>query len=898
MTTGARTLAPLAAAAGHRLHRRPSKDTDATDGTATDATATDEDTQPTDADADADADSDADADADADSDADADADADTDTDTTVFTLRATPTNGAGVALTADGTVAVVANRTSGEITVMDLDLPNATGAIRVQFAEGDGEPWGAVISADETRAFAILRKSQQVVRIDDPRGAASPSGRARRDRRRALRPRDLPNGTKLYVANWGAGTVTVVDTTTMATHAVDLNGSLLATGALGSAVAAARPGLARPYALVVTDDGDGDDTDETVFVTEFFGQADPNAAFVDDSFFDTSRQGFVYRFTTGAETVLPAISLGASADMGFTDSNGDTAGCFPNALYALALDGDDLYVAGMCASPRGPAGPGVVDKVSNVKTKVEPVLYVVDTVSGAEDAARRLHLNAAWEDEYEATGVPDDASRRYPLIPTSLAFVPGTHILYLSAYGADAMFRVEFDGAGQVAEVGSVLNDFVNLAGGSSIGRLPYGIALDGAGHAVLVNENTRNLSLVDLGTQAVESVVGCASPVDAADPEAVAVNNGRRFFVTGLARWSLAGQAWNSCEGCHPNGLTDNVTWFFAAGPRQTVPLDGTYAPDGTHRMLNWTAIFDEVPDFELNTRGISGGVGAVVHDNTGAVVADDRIVFDGSGITGNQVATVALQAGLNGAVGDILDGGVPGQLVTGAAVTATSVLEDWRDIDDYALTIRAPRSPVLNPAAVAAGRVVFESNGCGGCHGGADWTIAERFYTPDQVTNAAVGGTLSTDTYSRGTLPIGLNPTADLGGGTAVLRSAGSIQCVLRAVGTFPASGTTGIAPAGVVVSERRDDMVTLAAGATGFGPPSLFGAGTGAPYLHAGNARTLEELLSSTFSSHHRAFSANFTPSGADLTNLIAFLQSIDDDTVEVSTAFGALDTVICP
>ncbi len=101
--------------------------------------------------------------------------------------------------------------------------------------------------------------------------------------------------------------------------------------------------------------------------------------------------------------------------------------------------------------------------------------------------------------------------------------------------------------------------------------------------------------------------------------------------------RWSLNGQGWNSCESCHPDGQTDNVTWYFARGPRQTTSLDGTFDGQGNQRILNWTGIFDEVHDFELNTRGNSGGVGAIVHrTNDGStpprVTTSDRIVFDGT--------------------------------------------------------------------------------------------------------------------------------------------------------------------------------------------------------------------------------------------------------------------------
>lgn len=841
-------------------------------------------------------------DADTDADTDSDTDADTDTDDTgtgdtgnPVGGRVMPTTGSGVVLSADGTLAVIANRTSNEITLMNLDLVTspATATTNATFVETDKEPWAAVLNADASAAYVLLRSGREVMRIDDPAGlAARFATRAPTD----SEPTGIaisPNGTTLYVPNWGAGNVTVIDTATMDAHWIDLNQSLIDTGVLGGSVTNTRPGLARPYAIAVTNDGDGDDSDETVYVTEFFGQDLPSASFVDDSFFDVNKQGFVYHFDTGTETVGTPISLAPSPNMGFTDSNGVIAGCSPNQLYAVAIDGSRLYVSGLCASPRGPAGPGAVDKVSNFKTKVETVLYVVDTTSNTELGGERLHLNELWQAEYDATGIPDDASRRYPLITNALGFVPGTHIFYLSAYGTDAMFRLEFDAAGALLQVGSGLNDFVDL--GASGGKLPYGMSLV-PGAAVLVNESTRNLSIVDLGTQSVEATVPCATAVGGG--EDFDINEGRRLFVTGLGRWSFNGQGWGSCEGCHPAGLTDNVTWFFATGPRQTVSFDASFDDQGNQRIFNWTAIFDETADFEGNVRGISGGVGAIVHDNTGAVVNDDRIVIDGTALTGLQIGTDALQAGLNGSSFDVLDPGVDGFSLASNEVFAQSVLEDWDRIDTYMQTIRSPKAPVLDQGRVAAGEQLFIDNKCTGCHGDRNWTISERFYEPSQNTNDAVTGTLGTDTYSRGNLPVGLNPAADLGGGTAVLRAGGQIQCVLRDVGTFPATGTEGVSPNGVVVSERRDDMVTGAAGILGFNPPSLIGVGAGAPYLHAGNARTLEEMLDITFVDHYRAFSANFTPSAGDIDNLTAFLQSIDDDAPTLNVDAGAIDPVICP
>ena len=83
--------------------------------------------------------------------------------------------------------------------------------------------------------------------------------------------------------------------------------------------------------------------------------------------------------------------------------------------------------------------------------------------------------------------------------------------------------------------------------------------------------------------------------------------------------------------------------------------------------------------------------------------------------------------------------------------------------------------------------------------------------------------------------------------------------------------------------------------AMGVTGFNPPSLVGMGTGAPFFHAGNARTLEEVFDNLFRAHHQTLAANFldptdTMRPAQIRQLVAFLVSIDDDTMPVAFPTG--------
>ena len=134
-------------------------------------------------------------------------------------------------------------------------------------------------------------------------------------------------------------------------------------------------------------------------------------------------------------------------------------------------------------------------------------------------------------------------------------------------------------------------------------------------------------------------------------------------------------------------------------------------------------------------------------------------------------------------------------------------------------------------------------------------------------------------------------------LPGGTA---ATDQIQCVLRAVGTFPAAGTMPVLPTGstVQLSEVRQDMAVTAQGSTGFNSPSLLNGVAGAPYFHGGNARTLEEVFSPTFAAHYQALSVNFMPTATQIRQLVAYLLSIDESTAMVAPPTLTFDTRLCP
>ncbi len=671
-------------------------------------------------------------------------------------------------MTVDERIAVAANRTADTVSVFALAPGLGPNLLRLaELSTGAGsEPWVVTADSDGDSVFVLLRRARQVIRVTDlrsaPRIAAERGVTGSEPTSLAL----SPTGRSLFVANFADGTVTVLDARTLATsRTIDLNAALAATGVLGMGVTG-RVGLAHPRALAVTNNGDDRDDNDALYVTEFFAQRRTTGVSTGLDRFDTDRQGVVYRVPL--DTLTPAASLIAPAtDMGFRDSNNVVAGCIPNQLHAIAIAGARVYVTAVCASPRGPMGlpppptalDGGVDagddagrdaaadapdadvpppalvpdpRAANLRTQQGAAIFVLDATNGAEIPARRLMLNSRFQTLYDARRLPDDgASRRMPLIPVDLAFQPGTFTAYVVGYGSDALFRVRFNSDGSFAEVGLASTPgFVNLDDGvAPAGQSPIGVAVVGMNSAYVLNEHTRNVSGVSLLTQTVLNVAASSAPPTGDDARRLA---GRRDFVTGTGRWSWQGQAWNSCEACHPDGLSDGVTWYFPRGPRQTPALDGVFAR-GTaqQRLLGWTAHLDEPADFEALVRDHSGGVGSVVHRVANG--ATPPAVTESLTASCSTAPPRCLRrcppprrtTGLSGAITDIAS--------REGAGTPRSVTDDWADLARYLRAVRTLAAPAgLQPAQVAAGRALFLGHRCEGCHAGALWTVLVALLHP----------------------------------------------------------------------------------------------------------------------------------------------------------------------
>jgi YVTN family beta-propeller protein len=598
-----------------------------------------------------------------------------------------PTTSQPLALSADGDVLVVANPDNDTVTFFDTSGP--TPRLIDEVAVGR-EPNGVALSPDGREAYVAntLDDTVSVLKlIEEGRKAklhkllkvgTEPYGVA-----------VTPSGDKVYVTNARSNSVTVINARN--NHVTDTIEGV---------------GI-EPRGLAITSDGDDN---ETVFVTEFL--ALPVANQLDGA--DDSKVAYVTTISAETDQVTGRIRLDPIADTGFKAAGDALAriptgtsfvfptGAYPNQLNNIAIKGRFAYVPNTGASPNGPVR-------FNVNT--QSLLHVIDRAASL-DAHRTINMHLAVANQTNTT-------RRFITQPWAMAFKHGTGEGYVVSAASNIVVKVATDPTSGAA---TVLSDPLDTTRVLQIptGSNPRGIVVDERdSRAYVMNYISRDVTVIDL-TGPRETVIATVKS-DALPPAGTLqdkIHIGKELYNTSIGvfdpatpggapivgRMSAAG--WGSCSSCHPNGLSDNVVWIFASGPRRTVPqhtdFDQTDPTRGTQRALNWSAIFDEEEDFELNIRGVSGGQGLIV-------------LADGVTQDPNVAAFLPLaNAGRN----QLKVRGVPA----------------WDAIKAFVqFGIRAPLSPVRSDDPdVTSGRPLFASAGCASCHGGPQWTRSRIDFTP----------------------------------------------------------------------------------------------------------------------------------------------------------------------
>lgn len=754
-----------------------------------------------------------------------------------------PSRSGTIAISEDGATVAMVNPEDDSVSFFKTSDNS-----KLATASTGSEPWAVILHPDSKTAFVANRAAATVVKVTGVNTASPMVGTVVNVGSEPTGLALSPRGNKLYVAEWAEGRVSVIDTASMT-----VSGSIT--------------GLRNPRAVAVTNNGDTNEDDETLIVSEFFGKIVDGKEGQDDG-----RQGELKLYSTRDNTSQGSIT--------FSPLNATEAGfgvpTSPNQLGALAINAGKVFATSVSSSPAGPPG---------FNTNVYPVVYVGDLAGKTEVKTGAGTTNLAKLVNSDiAAGMP----RFFLADLADIDFVPGTDIAYAVSRGADVVQRINY-GGGAVA-IGSTQNKQIDV---TAMCQNPIGIAVKDSTRAYVNCWVSRKLGVLDLGSQTVTAAVD--SPL--APVANAAVQRGKRFFFTGRGRWSgngsgaaaptELGSAWSSCGSCHPDGLTDNMTWIFAAGPRQSTSLDGSYSKGATkkQRIFNWTAIIDEMHDFEANTRGTSGGLGAIttaaMQNQCGTLANETRA----GGFPADAVGAPAAK--------EIQDG------TQGMPAGGVRCVKDFDDIDEYVKTIRAPRRRTgLDAASVARGLMQFQNGGCARCHGGPGWTISNRFYTPSNTENTRLAGLAFSKpaawptTYTfHSTFQIANQPTtAEVAGFNGAAIGPLQVACAIRNVGTFGVPMDT----TGTDNLEKKAAAGARAQGRGGYNPPSLYGLQVGAPYLHHGQAKTLEDLFTDAkWGNHTQAGASNFltgATAAQDRTDLINYLLSIDGVTQELAVPSG--------
>ena len=661
-----------------------------------------------------------------------------------------------------------------------------------------------------------------------------------------------PNGRKLYVANSSSNSVSVIDP-------------------VSYRVLKTIDGVGQdPRGVAVTNDGDDQDDDEKVYVTQFFGvdrDGVKNGTIPIGA--DDYKEGRVAVISTANDTLVKQAVLEPMADTGFK-SNGSAlkriaaknppvfdvvTGAFPNMLQSVVVKGNRAYLPNTCASTDGPV---------RFNVNMQSCLSVLDIATDAEGkvngASQTLNMNRGIN--FESEDPADPVKKLFLAVPWAVAFKHGANEGYAVSLSSNVIVKVKLDADGtptidapkQAGDAGAIVRILV--------GQGPRGIVINGNDtRAYVANENSRDVSVIDLTTDKELHRFASASMPQAGSEDA------RRLFgkavfdsSTGVdeARLAQLGfgevqsapprlskEGWGSCFACHGFARTDNAVWIFASGPRRSSPLHWSFNPaqvlellagtrsldDADAKILNHTALNDNFQDFQNNILDVSGGAEVTV-DVGGVLQGRAGLLFDADGNT------------LGGPAGAGAGGSKPPLVVDNrnraAALDALAF---------YAATgITQPISPYsFEPlksqaaAQVARGRQLFADANCASCHGGAGW--------------------------ASGRLNLLATKTVVKDQGVDVL------QEVLRNVGTFDAAAINEVKANG-----------TTAAGALGYNPPSLLGAFNLGPYLHNGSAFTLEDVMALK---PHRiaglaAGTADPFDNPAHVADIVAFLKSVDATT----------------
>ncbi|HEX9870195.1 MAG TPA: hypothetical protein VGC99_16695, partial [Candidatus Tectomicrobia bacterium] len=538
----------------------------------------------------------------------------------------TPSRSTTIALTRDNHRLLVVNRQTNSLSVIKVrDLVgNDLAVLLAEIAVGI-EPRCVAIHPNGLEAYVTNGVSGSVSIIDLVRL------RVKKEVTVGVEPRGCaltPNGNFLFIANHTEGTVGIINTAEQTyLGGIEVGGN--------------------PTAIAITNDGDRDDFDETIFVTQFFAELIPGGL---GEGFDTGKRGIVSALAL-ADLLPRRIPLSPFGDVGFTANRSQFCpqtfqpptpgavlhntifcpdlsapaeilaitpqGAFPNQLASALIRGNRLWLPNIGASP----APPVVFTVN-----VQGLVHVVDTDSLSEVAGEHVNLNAQVATEPQPVIATQSLGRLFLNDIVAIDADPSGEVFLIVSRGGNYVIRATRDGVGKLT-----------IGAPSAIrfqtGNIPNGVVISSNGRRAYVNNEVNvSVTYIDL-----ENFTVLARDIPTGEPPAPgtfehAVLMGKLAFFTALGipdnnilgtpirdidpllhRGKQSNNGWSTCGSCHPDGLSDNVTWIFAAGPRSTLPLDAFVAKDNglDQKLVLWSALRGSNTDFNNNSRAVQGGCG-----------------------------------------------------------------------------------------------------------------------------------------------------------------------------------------------------------------------------------------------------------------------------------------------
>lgn len=691
-----------------------------------------------------------------------------------------------------------------------------------------------------------------------------------------------PDGSRIFVANSGQDTITVIRTDNQTiVGSVDLRKSLCNVDNQNRRF--------QPRGLAVTQDG------TRLYVARFFSYTKPGGV----QGADGGKEGVVCQLTIpGDVATLPTVASAArmaAMDSGFKNPNGSAAISHPNQLQSIVIFGNQVYLPNIGASTGAP------DRF-NVSTQAH--VNVLDnagsgTPADAPAKAVNMHLGAR---------VPESGKKKiFFSNPWAIAFrdTAGTDNAYVVSAGSDLLVKLTVDATGDLTfTTGVSTTRYIDLndpndpqTSGRSAGKNPLGIVIRD-NKAFVMNYISRNVSVVNLDTDEVETAIETSAlPPSGSFDEQLLV--GKEIFFASRGHFSgpagltvsnserLSNEGWQTCSSCHFAGGTDGNVWFFGAGPRKSVPLNATWSPHNPddQRLLNYSAVFDEVQDFDLNIRNTSGpgALTAAQACSDPAPGAAATSVFDPNhglilGDTDPNKAPCVINQFLKPNAGrNQVTVTLPG---SNKAWPALDAMKEWvrfsiRTPEGALTTGQLPagnQTGALNNSDVAAGRRLFFRAGCHTCHGGTKWTISNKDFTsPPAGAELAVESPLTATNasqlqmFDRMLFEIG-SFNLNVAGQNNTLPGQPEIGAVELNNGGIKALG----------FDHNGDGK------GNGYNIPSLLGIGVMPPYYHNGACETLACVLTNQ---KHRTGNGQFTDvlaNATDQAKLVAWLETLDADT----------------